>query len=67
MNMQFSPLKLPPVYDPKSIERLHTYSHMKIIGGCVQTSKTLDNNIICFDLKSLGENSLYTSNPTHQR
>ena len=62
INMQFSPIKLPPVNDPQSIKRLHTYSHMKIIGGCVQTSKMLDNNIICYAI----ENSLYTSNRTHQ-
>ena len=46
INKQFSPIKLPPEHDPESIKRLHTYSHMKIIGGCVQTSKMLDNNII---------------------
>ena len=63
INMQFSPIKLPLVHDPQSIKRLHTYSHMKIIGGCVQTFKMLDNNIICYAI----ENSLYTSNPTHQR
>ena len=62
INMQFAPIKLPPVHDPQSIKRLHTYSHMKIIGGCEQTSKMLDNNIICYVI----ENSLYTSNPTHQ-
>ena len=62
INMQFSPIKLPPVHDLQSIKRLHTYSHMKIIGGCVQTSKMLDNNIICYAI----ENSLYTSNRTHQ-
>ena len=51
INMQFSPIKLPLIHDPKNVTRLHTYSHMKIIGGggggCVQTSKMLDNNIIC--------------------
>ena len=33
IKMQFSPVKLPPVHDPQSIKRLHTYSHMKIKGG----------------------------------
>ena len=63
INMQFSPIELTPVHDPQSIKRLHRYSHMKIIGGFVQTSKMLDNNIICYVI----ENELYTSNPTHQR
>ena len=61
--MQFSPIKLPSVHDPRNITRLHTYSHMKIIGGWVQTSKMLENDIICYVI----ENSLYTSNPAHQR
>ena len=46
ISMQFSPIKLPQVHDRESIKRLHTYSHIKIIGGCVQTSKMLDHNII---------------------
>ena len=37
IDMQFSPIKLPPesgpVHDPQNITRLHTYYHMKIIGG----------------------------------
>ena len=48
MSMQFSSIKLPPVHDPQSIKRLHTYSHMKIKGGCEQTSKMLDNIFFFF-------------------
>ena len=33
INMQFSPIKLPPVHVSQYITSLQTYSHMKIIGG----------------------------------
>ena len=39
INMQFSPIKLPSVHDPQNITRLHTYSHMKILGGAYRLPK----------------------------
>ena len=46
IDMLFSTIKLQSVHDPQNIKTTHVFSHENH-RGCVQTSKMLDNNIIC--------------------